>query len=83
MKVNFGEAQTATTDKNSLEIKRIYVLKEFHGKKIGRLLYKMALDSAEQNKATPIWLEVWEANKRAIRFYKKNGLYSLTPIILN
>ena len=33
LKVNVGQSQTEIKDKNALEIERIYVLKEFHGKK--------------------------------------------------
>ena len=35
LKVNFGQSQTELKDENALEIERIYVLKEFHGKKVG------------------------------------------------
>lgn len=30
LKINFGQAQTELKDKSSLEIERIYVLKDFH-----------------------------------------------------
>ena len=74
LKINIGEAQTVFTDMKALEIERIYVLQEFHGKKIGQLLYNKALEFARQIKASYLWLGVWEANERAIRFYSKNGL---------
>ena len=38
LKINFGEAQTELQDNTSLEIERIYVLREFHGKKVGQIL---------------------------------------------
>lgn len=38
LKVNFGDAQTELQDQNSLEIERIYVSKDFHGKKVGQIL---------------------------------------------
>src|SRR5687767_10264753 len=34
LKINSGEAQTEITDPETLEIERIYVVKEFHGKKV-------------------------------------------------
>lgn len=74
LKINVGEAQTVLTDLTALEIERIYVLQEFHGKKVGQLLFTKALDIARQIKATYLWLGVWEANKKAIGFYSKNGL---------
>lgn len=73
LKVNFGPAQTELKDNKSLEIERIYILKEFHGKKVGQILYDTAFDIAKQIKADYLWLGVWEENPRAINFYKKNG----------
>lgn len=73
LKVNFGQSQTEMIGKNSLEIERIYVLKEFHGKKVGQLLFEKAVDIAKSKKAEYVWLGVWEENPRAIRFYEKNG----------
>jgi len=60
-------------DNNALEIERIYVLKEYHGKEIGQLLYNKAIEVARDKKASYLWLCVWENNERAISFYKKNG----------
>jgi ribosomal protein S18 acetylase RimI-like enzyme len=73
LKLNSGASQTELKDEQSLEIERIYALKEFHGKKVGQLLYEKALQIARQRKADYIWLGVWEENPRAIHFYKKNG----------
>lgn len=73
LKVNKGEAQTETQVQESLEIERIYVLKQYHGKKVGQLLLDKAIEIALQYKSTFIWLGVWENNKRAIAFYQKNG----------
>lgn len=73
LKINFGLAQTEIKDKSAIEIERIYVLKEFHGKKVGQILYNKAIEIAKQTKAAYVWLGVWEKNHRAINFYKKNG----------
>jgi len=73
LKLNFGESQTELKDDKALEIERIYVLKEFHGKKVGQLLYDKAIQVATETKADYVWLGVWEENPRAIAFYKKNG----------
>ncbi|MBD0724150.1 GNAT family N-acetyltransferase [Flavobacterium sp. L1I52] len=73
LKVNFGESQTELKDNKALEIERIYVLKEFHGKNVGQLLYNKAIEVAEQKGSEYVWLGVWEQNPRAIRFYEKNG----------
>ncbi|TAE54099.1 MAG: GNAT family N-acetyltransferase [Bacteroidetes bacterium] len=73
LKLNSGQAQTELTDDEALEIERIYVLKEFHGKKVGQILFDTALDRARQAKVAYLWLGVWEENPRAISFYRKNG----------
>jgi diamine N-acetyltransferase len=73
LKLNFGESQTELKDARTLEIERIYVLKEFHGKNVGQLLYEKAMQTAKQADADYVWLGVWEENPRAITFYKKNG----------
>jgi ribosomal protein S18 acetylase RimI-like enzyme len=73
LKINVGQAQTELKDKKALEIERIYVLKEFYGQQVGQVLFDFAFDLAKQAHADYIWLGVWEQNKRAINFYKKNG----------
>jgi ribosomal protein S18 acetylase RimI-like enzyme len=73
LKLNFGSSQTELKDDKAVEIERIYVLKEFHGKKVGQVLYEKAIHVAKQASAAYVWLGVWEKNTRAIRFYQKNG----------
>jgi ribosomal protein S18 acetylase RimI-like enzyme len=73
LKLNFGPSQTEIKDDKALEIERIYVLKAFHGKKAGQILYEKTMEVARQKNADYVWLGVWEENGRAISFYKKNG----------
>ena len=73
LKLNFGNAQTENQGNETLEIERIYVLKEFFPLKIGQVLFEKSLEIAKEKKLKFIWLGVWEENKRAIRFYEKNG----------
>ena len=73
LKINFGQSQTELKDDKAVEIERIYVSKEFLGKKVGQLLYEKAIEIAKQTNADYTWLGVWEENPRAINFYKKNG----------
>ena len=73
LKLNFGQSQTEIWDDKALEIERIYVLKEFQGKKVGQILYEKAIQRARQINADYIWLGVWEYNPKAISFYKKYG----------
>jgi ribosomal protein S18 acetylase RimI-like enzyme len=73
LKINSGKAQTELKEDNALEIERIYVSREFLGKKVGQLLYNTALQIAQERKVGYVWLGVWEENHRALAFYKKNG----------
>lgn len=73
LKLNSGASQTELQDRSAVEIERIYVLKDWHGKKVGDLLFEKALEVARQSHAAYLWLGVWEENPRAIRFYQKNG----------
>jgi ribosomal protein S18 acetylase RimI-like enzyme len=73
LKINTGKSQTEIQASNALEIERIYVLQEYHGKKVGQLLYEWAIQIASNRKYDYVWLGVWEYNAKAIRFYEKNG----------
>lgn len=77
LKLNEAPAQTDLHDKQSLEIERIYVSKEFQGEGLGHYLMDQAISIATQRKKQYVWLGVWEKNERAIRFYKRNGFYRI------
>lgn len=57
----------------ALELKRIYVLKEYQSKKIGAALMGYALQLAAERNYDVLWLGVWEHNYKAQSFYKKWG----------
>lgn len=73
LKINFGSAQTELMNEHAMEIHRIYVLQEYHGKKVGQLFIDHVLEVAHQRQVEYIWLGVWEENYRALGFYAKNG----------
>lgn len=73
LKLNYKTAQTEKLPDNHYEIERIYVIKEFLGKKVGQFLFDEALRIGKEQKLEIIWLAVWEYNERAIAFYQKNG----------
>ena len=73
LKLNFGNAQTENFKKNYLEIERIYILKDFLGQKIGKILLNKAIEIGREKNLEFLWLGVWEKNHRAIKFYEKNG----------
>ena len=45
MKINFDKAQTEEGHNNTLEVQRIYILKEYKGK--GPVLYPISIEAAE------------------------------------
>lgn len=47
LKLNFAHAQTELRDGSSIEIERIYVLKENHGKGVGIELLNFAIEIAK------------------------------------
>lgn len=73
LKINFGKAQTEPQNTNALEVERIYVLQDYHGEQVGKILFEKAVEIAKNKKIEVLWLGVWEKNTRAIRFYEKNG----------
>ena len=58
---------------NAIEMQRIYALKEYYDKKIGKELMLFTLDFAYSKGFDAMWLGVWQLNDRAIEFYKKWG----------
>ncbi|MCI3028235.1 GNAT family N-acetyltransferase [Desemzia sp. C1] len=73
LKININEAQSETNGEEALEIERIYVLPEFKGKGLGKILIQQAVERAQFHQKTNIWLGVWEHNQAALAFYKKLG----------
>lgn len=73
IKVNYTPSQTDVNDGKSLELERIYVLKEHQGKKIGQFLLDAALDITAKSNLDYLWLGVWDKNTNAQQFYAKNG----------
>ena len=57
----------------SLELKRIYVLKDFQGKGIAQILLNLVIEYAKENNYDVVYLGVWEHNIRAQKFYLKSG----------
>ena len=73
LKLNYGCPQSEAGMEKALEIARIYVCKEYQGKKVGQFLFEKAIQTALKKNAEYVWLGVWEKNTRAIEFYRKNG----------
>lgn len=58
---------------NITKLERLYLLKDFHDKKLGAALFSFIRTLANENQQAGIWLYVWKQNARAISFYTKAG----------
>ncbi len=63
--------------KNVCKLRNIYVLNDFHSKKIGLGLWNMMLEKVKELKCDKIWLSVLHTNNKAINFYKENEFYNV------
>ena len=73
LKINTGNAETESGLENSLEIQRIYILKESKGLGIGTVLMNLAEKKPRELGVSFIWLGVWEKNFPAQKFYTDKG----------
>lgn len=72
-KINIGMAQTDVKLEHSMELERIYVLCAHQGLGLGGIILTKVKEMALQGDKTMLWLGVWEKNKRAIQFYRRQG----------
>ncbi|ART63810.1 GNAT family N-acetyltransferase [Kushneria marisflavi] len=73
LKMNQGDAQTESQEEDGIEIERIYLLKAFQGRGLGRRLFDRAIAFARSSGSHFVWLGVWENNHQAIGFYTSMG----------
>jgi len=79
-----GDAPACVASANTIEIDRLYVAKEHIGARAGAALMRHCLERAAQVNKDTVWLNVWERNERAIRFYERWGFETVgtMPYIL-
>jgi ribosomal protein S18 acetylase RimI-like enzyme len=68
-----GETPEAVRGLAPIEIKRLYVARRWHGRRVAQLLMDASIEAARARGASTLWLGVWERNPRAIAFYEKYG----------
>jgi GNAT superfamily N-acetyltransferase len=68
-KINTRRRPERPEPEKYIEIERLYVLKEYHGRRIGAELMDACVRYALDNQFPMLWLNVWERNTRAIEFY--------------
>lgn len=61
----------------SPEINKLYVLRNFYGKGIGKRLMQLAEDRIAQMGENKVWLWVLKSNTRANDFYKQQGFKNI------
>jgi ribosomal protein S18 acetylase RimI-like enzyme len=66
-----GIPDPAVQGPRPVELLRLYVSSEWHGKGLGTLLMEKCLDEARAAGFRTLWLGVWERNFRAQAFYRK------------
>jgi ribosomal protein S18 acetylase RimI-like enzyme len=71
--VREGDAPPAVTGPKPVEVRRFYVLADFHGTGIAQALMDACAAEARRRGGRTLWLGVWDQNPRAIRFYTKWG----------
>jgi ribosomal protein S18 acetylase RimI-like enzyme len=72
-KMNQAGAQTDIKEITALELERIYVQKEFQGRKIGWWMLGKIRDLGISMGKEYLWLGVWKKNLGAIALYEKFG----------
>jgi ribosomal protein S18 acetylase RimI-like enzyme len=68
-----GEAPASVTGPQPVEVRRFYVVNEFHGSGVAQSLMDACANEARRRGRRTLWLGVWSLNPRAIRFYEKCG----------
>ncbi|MGH7619267.1 MAG: GNAT family N-acetyltransferase [Gemmatimonadaceae bacterium] len=68
-----GGTAAGVVGERPAELQRIYADRDWHGRGVGAALVAACFDQARAWSCDVLWLAVWEANARAIRFYEKSG----------
>ena len=70
-KLHAGEPAKGVDGAKPVELVRLYVSREWHGRGVGEALMRACVDEARHTGHSTIWLGVWERNGRAQAFYRK------------
>lgn len=74
-KLNVLSAQTDVKRDDSIELERIYVLKEYQSLGLGKQFLQYIKNKSQEKNKKLLWLGVWEENTRAIQFYQQHGFH--------
>lgn len=70
-KLKLNSTSPFLKSESTSQLQKIYVLKDFISKKIGKELTNALLTKAKEKGSNEIWLSVLNENFKAIQFYKK------------
>ncbi|WP_353777896.1 GNAT family N-acetyltransferase [Winogradskyella sp. 3972H.M.0a.05] len=73
VKLVLGTTHKSVSSENNCQLERIYILNDFIPLKLGHQLMDYIEEKVKEMQLNTIWLSVYIENKRAIRFYQKNG----------
>ncbi|APZ47983.1 N-acetyltransferase [Polaribacter reichenbachii] len=73
-KIVFNKTNINIPAHNVTNLSRLYLLKEYYGLGLGKILFDFNIQLCKENKQSGIWLAVWVENQNAIKFYHKTGL---------
>src|SRR5439155_19477728 len=68
-----GAAPAVVVGARPIELVRLYAVKSWIGRGVGRTLMRSCLHEAGTRSHDAIWLGVWEHNQRARTFYRRWG----------
>ena len=68
-----GTIATYKLDDENIELKRLYVRKDYRGKGLSKELYETALNYCKDNSFKKVFLGTYEKLETAIHFYLKRG----------
>jgi ribosomal protein S18 acetylase RimI-like enzyme len=64
---------------SSVELRQLYLLKQWHGVGAAKALMDWAIDEAKMRGGTELYLTVYTANERARRLYERYGFAEVGP----
>ena len=74
-----GTGAVRKIDNDVCELKRIWLLPEYHGRGIGYRVVQMLFDFARASGYQTVRLETDNRQDRAIKFYERLGFYRIAP----
>jgi ribosomal protein S18 acetylase RimI-like enzyme len=73
-KLQEGPPPDCVSDREPVQLSRLYVMSQYMGKGFGSQLIQACFDESRQRGYKTIWLGAWEKNLNAHRLYERCGL---------